>query len=102
MLSTLGLQVYCAHSGQEALDILEAHQEIAVVLMDIHMPGMNGFQTTNAIRQLGGSFAEVPIIAVTANMMEKIGRASCRERVLVKGEDGGIVERRDGERCVVC
>jgi|GEM_PF-5598269 len=78
MLSTLGLQVYCAHSGQEALDILEAHQEIAVVLMDIHMPGMNGFQTTNAIRQLGGSFAEVPIIAVTANVVET-EKQSCLE-----------------------
>lgn len=78
MLSTLGLQVLCASSGQQALNLLDENADIAVVLMDIHMPGMNGFQATNAIRQLGGSYAEVPIIAVTANVIET-ERQACLE-----------------------
>ncbi len=76
MLNTLGLQVYCANSGQQALDLLEKHKDIAVVLMDIHMPEMNGFQTTDAIRQSGKRYAGLPIIAVTANVIET-ERQSC-------------------------
>lgn len=76
MLSALSVKVYCANSGQQALEKLKEHNDIALVLMDIHMPDMNGFETTDAIRQSKTSYAEVPIIAVTANVLET-ERQSC-------------------------
>ena len=59
---------YSAHhasSGPEALE-LAARRRYDLILMDLQMPGMDGFETTAHIRRLPG-YASVPIIAVTAN-----------------------------------
>ena len=55
-----------AENGKEALEILNAHH-VDVVLMDIHMPIMNGIEATMEIRESGKAWANVAIIALTAD-----------------------------------
>lgn len=67
LLEELGLTPLQATSGQEAIDAIKNHR-IDLVFMDIQMPGMNGLQATQKIRQLPDK-ASVPIIALTAHAM---------------------------------
>src|SRR5882672_8188741 len=64
VLAVLQENVVMAQSGEEALRQL-LHHEFAVVLLDVHMPGMDGFETASLIRQRK-STADVPIIFITA------------------------------------
>jgi len=64
------VKVLVAKNGKEAIDILEK-EEIEIVLMDLQMPVMNGFEATTHIRNLNHKKAEVPIIAMTANVMKE-------------------------------
>ncbi|WP_394763687.1 response regulator [Phenylobacterium sp.] len=59
-----------ASSGPEALQRL-AEQAFDVVLMDIHMPGMSGIETVAAIRGLPGPQRELPVIALTADVLSR-------------------------------
>jgi len=63
-----GLKVKIASSGQQSIDMLKEYSDIELVLMDIMMPGMDGYQTMNKIRERN-EFKELAIIAVTANAM---------------------------------
>lgn len=59
-------RVVCVSSGVQALDTFENHK-IDIVLMDLQMPEMDGFETTRKMRQMElGSGKQVPIIAVTS------------------------------------
>ena len=51
-----------------AIDAIKANR-FDLVLMDLHMPEIDGFQTTAAIRKLDGQRSEVPIVALTANLL---------------------------------
>ncbi|MFD1382079.1 ATP-binding protein [Rhodanobacter aciditrophus] len=68
LLSKLGVQVYPAENGAEALQVLESHA-IDLVLMDVQMPTVDGFEATDRIRSQP-KFANLPIIALTAHAME--------------------------------
>ncbi len=63
------MRVVAAKNGIEAMDRLEQHQKIDLVLMDIMMPEMDGYQAIRAIREQK-RFAELPIIALTAKAMQ--------------------------------
>jgi CheY-like chemotaxis protein len=63
-----GLQVLHADSGKEGIEALKRGDGIDAVLMDVMMPGLDGFDTMRLIRQLDGH-GELPIIAVTAKAM---------------------------------
>jgi signal transduction histidine kinase/CheY-like chemotaxis protein/HAMP domain-containing protein len=63
-----GMNVLEASSGQAGINALIAEPDIDVILMDIMMPGMDGYATMNVIRQMP-DFARLPIIAVTARAM---------------------------------
>jgi CheY-like chemotaxis protein len=60
--------VYCASSGAEAIETASG-QTYDAILMDLQMPGLDGFQTTAGIRALPG-YEATPIIALTANVTE--------------------------------
>ena len=71
MLQELGQDVSLAHDGTEAiaavLDATEAGTPFDLVLMDIQMPGCDGYSATRAIRKVGIAGRDLPIIALTAN-----------------------------------
>lgn len=67
-LEQYGMTVLSATDGREALEILNQHPETAIVLMDIMMPEMDGYESTMRIRQ-DARFSNLPIIAVTAKAM---------------------------------
>jgi HAMP domain-containing protein/signal transduction histidine kinase/CheY-like chemotaxis protein len=63
------IRTITAESGQEAMDILEENKDINIVLMDIMMPEMDGYETTQKIRREHKNNS-LPIIAVTAKAMK--------------------------------
>ena len=75
ILGRAGHEVDMAENGQEAVDAV-ASQAYDLVLMDVHMPIMNGLEATRRIRQMSGAEAKVPIIAVTAAVMRE-DRENC-------------------------
>jgi CheY-like chemotaxis protein len=77
VLERRGMKVLTATTGSEAVALVESHPEIAVVLMDIMMPQMDGYQTIGVIRQ-NPLFGRLPIIALTAKAM-KGDREKCLE-----------------------
>lgn len=77
LLEELGLRPIKAASGQEAIDVVR-NQPIDLVFMDIQMPGMNGLQASQKIRQLPDKSA-LPIIALTAHAMADERRVLLRE-----------------------
>ena len=84
ILQIQGYNVTVVNNGREALDAY-AHGAFDVILMDCHMPEMDGFEATREIRELeraAGSGKRVPIVALTANAM-----AHDREECLNAGMD---------------
>ncbi|KJF26698.1 hypothetical protein TZ02_12585 [Clostridium aceticum] len=75
ILKNLGYEVINAHNGKEALEILKKKkQRIHLILMDVQMPEMNGYETTAHIRNTEKTTGEhIYIIALTANAMEGEG-----------------------------
>ncbi|MCU7850183.1 MAG: response regulator [Candidatus Thiodiazotropha sp. (ex Lucinoma kastoroae)] len=68
LLKKSGMQVELAAGGQQALESLLQHQDIDLVLMDIMMPEMDGYEATRKIREQK-RFKALPIIALTAKAM---------------------------------
>ena len=77
VLERRGMKVLTATTGHEAIALVESTPNIAIVLMDIMMPQMDGYQTIGVIRQ-NPSFGRLPIIALTAKAM-KGDREKCLE-----------------------
>jgi signal transduction histidine kinase/DNA-binding response OmpR family regulator len=77
LLRRPGLSLDFASNGVEAIETIARHS-YDIVLMDVQMPEMDGLTATRMVRRRGGRFAEMPIIAFTANAFaEEI--AQCRE-----------------------
>ncbi|GGY88773.1 response regulator [Pseudoduganella plicata] len=71
-------EVIAARSGEEALRQVLLH-DFAVILLDVNMPGMDGFETAEAIHQRGRS-ANVPIIFITAFVADELDRLKAYQR----------------------
>lgn len=85
MLQRLNLDCDVAQNGVEGIEMLE-RQSYDVVLMDIHMPVMDGVEATRIIRRkFSGSKSRIPIIAITADALH-----GDRERYLAMGVDDYI------------
>jgi CheY-like chemotaxis protein len=69
LLERRGMKVLTATTGREAITMLEATGDVAIALMDIMMPEMDGYETIRAIRE-NPSFRRLPIIALTAKAMK--------------------------------
>jgi len=77
VLERRGMVVLTAGTGREAIATIESTPDIAIVLMDIMMPEMDGYETMQVIRQ-NPSFRRLPIVALTAKAM-KGDREKCLE-----------------------
>ncbi len=91
MMEGTGYRVDVAASGEEALHALQ-DLPYDLVMMDVYMPGMDGLQTTQALRKLDAC-REIPVIALTANAMR-----GDRERFIAAGMDDYLpkpIDKRD-------
>jgi CheY-like chemotaxis protein len=77
VLERRGMKVLTATTGSEAVALVESNPDIAIVLMDIMMPQMDGYQTIGVIRE-NPALRRLPIIALTAKAM-KGDREKCLE-----------------------
>lgn len=82
VLAKENVNILYAQSGQEAVDITEAHPEIDLILMDIKMAGMSGIEATQLIKKRN---PRVPVIAQTAFALnsdkENILKAGCDDYI---------------------
>lgn len=81
-----GYKYLSAYNGREALDILE-NNKVNLILLDIQMPDMNGFEVTKTIRASESDGSYTPIIAITAYAMRED-----REKCLQEGMDDYIAK----------
>lgn len=86
MLLKFGATVKIAKDGVEALQLLSSAASFDLILMDIQMPNMDGYQTTRALRELP-DYQCVPVIAFTAHAI-----AGYREECLAAGMDDFITK----------
>jgi signal transduction histidine kinase/CheY-like chemotaxis protein/HAMP domain-containing protein len=95
-LRLCGMSVTEASSGQEGISALLAEPGTDVVLMDIMMPGMDGYATMTVIRQMP-DFTRLPIIAVTARAMP-----GDRDKSLAAGASDYVTKPVDPEELLSC
>jgi CheY-like chemotaxis protein len=88
------MEVIPAETGAEAIAALENQNDIEVVLMDIMLPEMDGYETMRQIRARHG-FKELPIIALTAKAMR-----GDREKCIEAGASDYIAKPVDTEKLV--
>jgi two-component system cell cycle response regulator DivK len=84
VLKSKGYHCLSATGGEEGLQVLEEQQDIAVVLMDMMMPGMDGYETIAKMSE-DPALKNIPVIAVTAQAM-----LGDRERCLNAGAAGYV------------
>ena len=91
-LEERGLKVLFAENGRDGIEMLMSHPEVSLVLMDVMMPGMDGYETTRAIRKLA-QYKTLPIIALTAKAMK-----GDREKCTAAGASDYITKPVDTEK----
>lgn len=66
ILSQLNYEIDSVKNGQQVIDLLEK-DDYGMVLLDIHMPVMDGMECARQIRSMSGSNKDIPIVAITGN-----------------------------------
>jgi CheY-like chemotaxis protein/two-component sensor histidine kinase len=90
------MEVAIANNGQEALEMVQ-EKPFDLVLMDIQMPVMDGLAAARAIRDLGGKFTKLPIVAMSANAM-----AEDQKKSLAAGMNDHINKPFDPDELYLC
>jgi CheY-like chemotaxis protein/HAMP domain-containing protein/GAF domain-containing protein len=92
VLESNGMDVLYAENGKDGIDLLRSHPEIDLVLMDIMMPGMDGYETMRVIRS-DETFNQLPIISLTAKAMK-----GDREKSIASGASDYITKPVDTDQ----
>jgi signal transduction histidine kinase/HAMP domain-containing protein/DNA-binding response OmpR family regulator len=87
-----GMNVVFAENGREGVDALKRHPDVALVLMDIMMPEMDGYEATRTMREMP-EFERLPIVALTAKAMK-----GDREKSIASGASDYITKPVDVDR----
>jgi CheY-like chemotaxis protein len=98
VLGRVGMTVLYAENGREGIETLERSPDVELVLMDIMMPEMDGYETISAIRRTP-RWADLPIVALTAKAMP-----GDREKSIARGANDYVPKPVDIDRLltVVC
>ncbi|MFZ3570621.1 HAMP domain-containing protein [Streptomyces sp. BH097] len=98
VLGRVGMPVLYAENGREGIETLESHPDVELVLMDIMMPEMDGYETISVIRSTP-RWAGLPIVALTAKAMP-----GDREKSIAKGANDYVPKPVDVDQLlnVVC
>ena len=91
-----GLRVTQASDGRRGIEALRAAPDTDLILMDVMMPGMDGYETMTAVRQMP-QFGRLPIIAVTARAMP-----GDREKSLAAGANDYVTKPVDTDELLAC
>jgi two-component system sensor histidine kinase/response regulator len=94
LLDSAGAHIDIAVNGQEAIDSLQSLEPVHVVLMDLQMPVLDGYEATRRLRA-DPRFAQLPIVAMTAHAMVEE-----RDRCLALGMSGYLTKPIDPEALV--
>ncbi|WUO16260.1 HAMP domain-containing protein [Streptomyces sp. NBC_00289] len=96
ILELQGFRVLHADNGRKGIETLVNHPDIALVLMDVMMPEMDGYTATAEIRKMA-PYADLPIIAVTAKAMP-----GDREKSLASGASDYVTKPVDTQDLIAC
>jgi HAMP domain-containing protein/signal transduction histidine kinase/CheY-like chemotaxis protein len=91
-LEANGMEVVFAENGREGIEALQASPDVDIVLMDVMMPELDGYETTKRIRELP-EFERLPVIALTAKAMK-----GDRERSIAAGASDYITKPVDTDQ----
>ncbi|WP_370116603.1 HAMP domain-containing protein [Streptacidiphilus sp. MAP12-33] len=94
ILEIQGMRVLHADNGRLGIETLVAHPEVDLVLMDVMMPEMDGYQATAAIRSMP-QYATLPVVSVTAKAMP-----GDRDKSLAAGADAYVTKPVDARQLV--
>jgi CheY-like chemotaxis protein len=92
VLESHGMEVLYAENGNDGIELLHRNPDVDLVLMDIMMPGMDGYETMRAIRS-EDSFKQLPIISLTAKAMK-----GDREKSIASGASDYIAKPVDTDQ----
>jgi HAMP domain-containing protein/CheY-like chemotaxis protein len=92
VLEAQGMGVVFAENGRAAIETLQANPDVDLILMDVMMPEMDGYETTRAIREMEG-LREIPIISLTAKAMK-----GDREKSIASGASDYITKPVDPDQ----
>ena len=87
ILNAQDAHIVDASSGHEALNILETQRDFDLIILDIHMPEMDGFEVLRRIKARESAIRHLPVMALTADAMQ-----GDRERMLMAGMDGYVAK----------
>ncbi|MFF8414065.1 HAMP domain-containing protein [Streptomyces omiyaensis] len=96
ILELHGITVLHAENGRKGIETLLANRSVALVLMDVMMPEMDGYTATARIRELP-QYADLPVIAVTAKAMP-----GDREKSLASGASDYVTKPVDADELIAC